>query len=180
MSTPPAAHPENSPDESVEEIAPDGMVLGLVSRREMRARVLRHRSVFIAVVSHDGDLLVHRRADTKDVWPGCWDVCVGGVVSPGESWDDAAVRELAEELGVEGAVVTHLGNGAYEDGDVRLVGHIYECRTDGPFRFADGEITEAHWVSPAEFPNWLGARKFLPDSLALVVPHLRGFRHLVP
>jgi NADH pyrophosphatase NudC (nudix superfamily) len=102
------------------------------------------------------------------------------VVGPGEAWDDAAVRELAEELGVEGAVVTHLGSGAYEDDDVRLVGHVYECRTDGPFRFADGEITEAHWVSPAEFPNWLGAKKFLPDSLALVLPLLRGFRHLVP
>ena len=61
---------------------------------------------------------------------------------------------------------------------VKLVAHVYECRTDGPFRFADGEITEAHWVSPAEFPNWLGAKQFLPDSLALVLPRLRGFRHL--
>jgi isopentenyldiphosphate isomerase len=180
VNPPPAAHPENSPAETVEEVAPDGTVLRLVSRREMRESVLRHRSVFIAVVSHDGDLLVHRRADTKDVWPGCWDVCVGGVVSPGESWDAAAVRELGEELGVEGTVIAHLGSGAYEDADVRLVGHVYECRSDGPFRFADGEITEAHWVSPAEFPNWLGAKTFLPDGLALVLPRLGGFRHLAP
>jgi len=180
MGTPFAAHPENSPDETVEEVDRLGAVIRLVPRRQMRAEALRHRSVFIAVVSEDGDILVHRRADTKDVWPGWWDVAVGGVCNPGEEWDTAAVRELGEELGVEGAVVEPIGNGAYDDSQVKLVARVYECRTDGPFRFADGEITEAHWVSPAEFPNWLGAKQFLPDSLALVLPCLRGFRHLAP
>ena len=180
MGTPTAAHPDNSPDETVEEVDRAGNILRLVPRRLMRAEALRHRSVLVAVLSEDGDILVHRRADTKDVWPGWWDVAVGGVCAPGEDWDCAAVRELGEELGVEGAPVKHLAGGAYEDDQVKLVAHVYECRTDGPFRFADGEITQAHWVSPAEFPNWLGAKQFLPDSLALVLPRLRGFRHLQP
>lgn len=180
MGTPTAAHPDNSPDETVEEVDRAGNILRLVPRRLMRAEALRHRSVFVAVLSEDGDILVHRRADTKDVWPGWWDVAVGGVCAPGEDWDSAAVRELGEELGVEGAPVQHLAGGGYEDDQVKLVAHVYECRTDGPFRFADGEITQAHWVSPAEFPNWLGAKQFLPDSLALVLPRLRGFRHLQP
>lgn len=180
MSGSPAAHPGNSPDEQVEEIDRYGNVLGLVSRREMRAGSLRHRSVFVAVVSEKGQLLVHRRADTKDVWPGWWDVAVGGVCAPGEEWDRAAEREVAEELGMEGTVIEPLASGAYEDRDVRLVAHVYECRTDGPFRFADGEITEAHWVSPEELADWLAVKNFLPDSLALVLPRLRGFRHLLP
>lgn len=180
MSGPTAAHPENSPEEQVEEVDRHGNVIRLVSRREMRAESLRHRSVFITVISEKGDILVHRRAETKDVWPGWWDVAVGGVCAPGEDWDTAARRELAEELGVEGAVVTHLAGGAYDDAEVKLVAHVYECRTEGPFRFADGEITEAHWVSPEEFPNWLGAKQFLPDSLALVLPRLGGFRTLLP
>ena len=180
MTTPTAAHPENSPDELVEEVDPAGNVLRLVSRREMRARALRHRSVFIAVISEDGDLLVHQRAETKDVWPGWWDVAVGGVCQPGEDWQSAAVRELSEELGVEGAAVHEIGSGAYVDAEVKLLARVFECRTDGPFRFADGEITQAHWVSAAEFPNWLGAKNFLPDSLALVLPVLRGFATITP
>ena len=180
MPTPTAAHPEKSPDETVEHVDRAGNVLSLVSRREMRARALRHRSVFVAVVSEKGDLLVHQRADTKDVWPGWWDVAVGGVCQPDEQWDAAAVRELAEELGVEGAVIEELGGGAYDDPQVRLVARVFQCRTDGPFRFADGEITRAHWVSLAEFPEWLGARDFLPDSLALVLPLLRGFGTVTP
>ena len=175
-----AAHPENSPDETVEEVDRAGNVLRLVSRREMRAGALRHRSVFIAVISEKGDILVHQRAVTKDVWPGWWDIAVGGVCGPGEDWHPAAVREMSEELGVEGVVIEQIGSGAYEDAQVRLVARVFQCRTDGPFRFADGEITQAHWVSPAEFPNWLGAKDFLPDSLALVLPALRGFSGILP
>lgn len=180
MPTPTAAHPENSPDETVEVVDRAGNVLSLVTRREMREKSLRHRSVFVAVLSEEGDLLVHQRAGTKDVWPGWWDIAVGGVCGPGEQWHDAAVREMSEELGVDGAVIEPLGSGAYDDDQVRLVAHVFLCRTDGPFRFADGEITRAHWVSLAEFPEWLGAKDFLPDSLALVLPLLRGFGTVTP
>lgn len=167
-----AAHPENSPDEMVEEVDNLGNVLGLVTRKDMRSRALWHRSVFIAVTSHDGQLLVHRRADHKDLWPGWWDVAIGGVVAPGEQWDRAAARELSEELGVVGETLVHLGRGAYMDKEVRVVADCYRVVTDGPFTFADGEISEAHWVTPAELPVWLGTKDFLPDSVALVLPRL--------
>ena len=98
-----AARPENSPPEMVEEVDAAGNVLRLVSRREMRAEGLRHRSVFIAVMSEAGQILVHRRAETKDVWPGWWDLAVGGVLSPGESFEDGARRVVAEELGLAAA-----------------------------------------------------------------------------
>ena len=166
------AHPENSPSEMVEEVDRAGAVLGLVTRREMREKRLWHRSVFVAVVSNDGQILVHRRADTKDVWPGWWDLAVGGVCIPGESWRDAAVRELAEEVGVEGVDVEFVATGAYRDRDVALVAAVFVSRTDGPFRFADGEVTEAHWVRPDDLDEWLGAKNFLPDTVALVVPRV--------
>jgi isopentenyldiphosphate isomerase len=172
MDTSAVAHPENSPEELVEEVDALGQVLRLVTRREMRANVLWHRAVFIAVQSERGQLLVHRRADTKDVWPGCWDVAVGGVLSPGEDWHSGAIRELSEELGITGVQVELLGTGVYADADVKLVAAVFACRTDGPFAFADGEITEAHWVVAEELPIWLSAKQFLPDSVALVLPRL--------
>ena len=167
-----AARPEHSPQEMVEEVDPLGNVLRLVPRSTMRAEGLWHRSVFIAVMSNDGQLLVHKRADTKDVWPGSWDVCVGGVMAPGEDWEHGALRELHEELGLEGVQVEPLGTGVYADEEVRIVAACFVCRTDGPFRFADGEIVEAHWAPPEEIHVWLGSRHFLPDSVALVLPRL--------
>jgi len=167
-----AAHPDRSPDEMVEHIDQNGVVIGLVTRQQMRQDRLRHRAVFIAVVSSNDQLLIHQRALSKDIWPGWWDIAVGGVVGPGETWEQAAVREMSEELGIEPSSVQLLGTGAYRDRDVDLVAATFICRSDGPFHFADGEIIQAQWVSKAELMVWLSTKSFLPDSVALVLPRL--------
>ena len=172
MVTPAAAHPENSPNEMVEEVDALGNVLRLVTRRQMRAEALWHRAVFIAVRSQAGELLVHRRAETKDVWPGWWDVAVGGVVSPGETWEAAAQRELSEELGILGVVLRPLGTGAYRDSEVKLVAACFETVTEGPFTYSDGEIIETEWVASKDLLGRLRQDSFLPDSLALILPRI--------
>lgn len=172
METPSEARPDASPGELVEEVDRDGSVLRLVTRSAMRAGRLRHRAVFVVVTNAAGDLLVHRRADSKDVWPGWWDIAVGGVTAPGESWETAARRELREETGIEAAVLEPLGTGLYEDDTVRVVGAVFRCESEGPFEFPDGEIEEAHWAKRGELGHWFAGKRFLPDSLALVLPRI--------
>ena len=167
-----AVYPANSPQEDVEEVDRAGNVIRVISRREMRATVARHRAVFIAVVSSRGELLVHRRALTKDIWPGWWDVAVGGVMALGESADIAASRELQEELGLAGVSLQPLATGGYEDKDVRLLSATYLCRHDGPFTFSDGEVIESEWVPLVGLLEWLETNQVLPDSRALVLPFL--------
>ena len=117
--------------ELVDVVDPDGRVLEVVTRAEMRRRRLRHRTVFVAVVDPDDRrLLVHRRADWKDTAPGWWDIAFGGVVAAGEGWDDAAVRELEEEAGVR-APLEPLGAAAYEDDAVKEVCRVYRARDRG-------------------------------------------------
>jgi isopentenyldiphosphate isomerase len=165
--------------ELVEVVDRDGVVLDVVVRSDMRRKRLRHRAVFIAVINDDGELLVHRRAEHKDVWPMWWDIAVGGVVGCGESFEQAALRELGEELGIYGVTVSVLGSGAYEDDTVALVAQCYVVTHNGPFQFTDNEITQAHWISPAELDHWLKSKQFLPDSLALVLPRLPTFARIV-
>ena len=154
--------------EQVEVVDAEGRVERVVTRAEMRAGNLRHRAVYIAVRRPgDGALLVHRRADWKDVWPSRWDVAFGGVCGVGESWDDAARRELGEEAGID-ASPTALGDGAYEDAEVAVVGRFYEVEHGGPFTFADGEVEETAWVAVEELGAWLADRASCPDSVALL------------
>jgi isopentenyldiphosphate isomerase len=150
----------------------DDVVVTTVPRALMRRHRLRHRATFVIVRSRDGQILVHRRSDAKDLWPGRWDLAVGGVVTAGESYDDAARRELAEEVGVTAAVLVPLGAGRFDDDDVHLVARIYEVVDDGPFTFADGEVVEARFVTLAELWTRLASAAFVPDSVALLVPLL--------
>jgi len=147
-------------------------VIATVTRAEMRARRLPHRTVSIAVMGSDGRLLVHRRASNKDVWPGLWDIAAGGVVSAGEGYDEAARRELAEELGIADATLTPIGGGRFSDDDVSLVARCYLAVHDGPFVFADGEITETRWVTRTDLAQLMLAERFVPDNVALLLPLL--------
>jgi isopentenyldiphosphate isomerase len=156
-------------EELVDVVDDDDVVVRTVGRAEMRRDRLQHRAVAIAVFGSDGRLLVHRRADTKDVWPGRWDIAAGGVVSAGESYDAAARRELAEELGVEADLVP-LGNGRFRDESVALIARAYQVVHDGPFRFTDGEIAEVRWVTMDELDALRRTRSFVPDSIALLLP----------
>ncbi len=161
-------------EERVDVVDEHDRVVGTVDRSVMRARNLRHRAVFVLVHSTRGEVLIHRRSDSKDVWPGQWDVAVGGVVAAGEGYDAAAVRELAEEIGVHVGLdaLQPLGGGRYEDADVRVVGRVYGLVHDGPFRFDDGEVVEARFAGLAELESRLHRDRFLPDSRALVLPWL--------
>src|SRR5260370_24452258 len=86
--------------ELVDVVDDQGRTIDTVTRREVRERHLPHRSVYILVFNRQGELFLHLRTSTKDVFPSHWDVCVGGVVAAGESFDAAARREVAEELGL--------------------------------------------------------------------------------
>lgn len=160
--------------ELVDVVDDDDQVIDTVSRAEMRARNLQHRAVSIAVLGSDGRLLVHRRATTKDVWPGMWDLAAGGVVAAGETYEDAARRELAEELGIVVDDWEELGEGRFADESVTMIGRGFIVVHDGPFAFTDGEIAEVRWVDRDGLAALLANESFVPDNVALLLPLLRA------
>ena len=88
----------------------DGRALGLVPRNEVHRRGLWHRASNVFLFDSRGALYLQRRAARKDVWPNAWDLSVGEHLQPGESFDEAAHRGLAEELAVRGVALTPLGD----------------------------------------------------------------------
>ncbi|MGC5168778.1 NUDIX hydrolase [Luteimicrobium sp. DT211] len=101
----------------------------------------------------DPEVLLVRRADN-----GAW-TPVTGIVDPGEHPADAAVREVAEEAGVEAApvrlaLVDVTEPAAYPNGDrVQFVDLAFrlEWRAGEPHP-ADGENTEARWCAVSRLP----------------------------
>lgn len=67
----------------------------------VHAQQLFHRSVLVLVYNPQGKLYLQQRSRTKAVYPSRWDVSASGHVQAGESLEDAARRELFEELDIQ-------------------------------------------------------------------------------
>lgn len=153
------------------------VVIGTITRAEMRATDAWHRAVYLIVQRGDGAVLIQQRSFAKDFAPGAWDIGAGGVVGAGEAYDDAAERELAEELGVTGVPLEPLGPVRFASVDgLRLHGRAYRVRHDGPFSFDDGEVLRTEWVTVDELAALLAVRPFVPDAPALLLPFLASPR----
>lgn len=72
----------------------------IVERKKAQELGLLHWEVIIVVVNEKKQILLQKRSANKKHFPNKWALCSGLVIS-GESCDEAAVRELKEELGVE-------------------------------------------------------------------------------
>jgi 8-oxo-dGTP pyrophosphatase MutT (NUDIX family) len=167
---------EGAGAELVEVVDESGAVVEVVTRAAMRTRNLRHRSTFVVVVTTAGEVVAHRRADDKDVWPGRWDLGFGGVVGVGEDWRTAAARELAEEAGVSVAAdaLVPLIEGTYDDGDVTELAVVFTAVHDGPFTCPDGEVAELALVPWGSLEDWAASHDLCPDTAAMLVPALLG------
>jgi isopentenyldiphosphate isomerase len=153
--------------ELVDVIDEEGRTIGSVIRKEIRAKRLWHRCVYILVFNRRGELFVHLRTSTKDVYPSHWDVTVGGVLGAGESFADGARRELAEELGVQ-VELEPLFPFRYEDAASRAQAMVYRAVHDGPFRLQPEEIVGGEFVSMAQIRVRAQKDLFCPDGLAVL------------
>lgn len=163
-------------EERVEVVDEAGAVRRVVTRAEMRAANLRHRTAFVVVRTAAGEVVAHRRADDKDVWPGRWDLAFGGVAGVGEPWRQAAARELAEEAGIVVApeALVGLAAGTYDDTEVSHLYRAYVVTHDGPLATPDGEVAELALVPVEALGGWSAGHELCPDTRAVLVPALLG------
>jgi isopentenyldiphosphate isomerase len=134
-----------STEELVDIVDDDDQVIGQVTRSQMRREVLLHRVVAVLCMNSRGEIFVHRRTTTKDVFPGLYDMFAAGTVQAGESYETTAVRELAEELGVSGVPLERLFHHLYRGTATRAHTEVYRVVWDGPI------VTQASEIAWGEF-----------------------------
>jgi 8-oxo-dGTP pyrophosphatase MutT (NUDIX family) len=138
----------NSAQELVQLVDENNQPCGSTARSDMRAQGLIYRGSFIYVFNDVGEIYLQKRAATKDMYPSWFDAAAGGVLRPDESYQDNAIREAEEELGVINAELEVLEEFFFEDGTNRLWGKLFILRHEGPFTFPDGEVEYGMFVSP--------------------------------
>ena len=94
-------------------------------------------------------ITLHKDLQGRPVWS-----LAKGLVEPGESPEDTAVREVREETGLEGKIVGKLGDSSYwyfsrrDRARVHKTVHFYllEC-VGGSVDAHDWEVEEVRWIS---------------------------------
>jgi isopentenyldiphosphate isomerase len=143
-------------------------VVGSATRREMRARRLPHRSTYILVFNSHGELYVQKRTQTKDVFPGYCDPAAGGVVLIGETYEQGAVRELEEELGIRNVPLVRHFTHCYQDRDVCVWGALFSCTFDGPMTLQAEEIVSGEFVPVSAVLERSKSEPFTPDGMLML------------
>ena len=143
-------------------------VIGQAPRGEAYARGMRHRAVFVLARDAQDRIFVHRRTATKLVFPSLYDMWVGGVVGAGETYDDAALREAEEELGVSGLPSPEfLFKFLYDDGAGQTWwSAVYEVRCELPVSPQVEEVAWHEFLPESEVEARLGDWEWVPDGRA--------------
>jgi 8-oxo-dGTP diphosphatase len=98
------------------------------------------------LVVRDGEVLIVHRPRYSD-----WSL-PKGKLDPGETWEEAALREVEEEAGIRCRALRELRDVTYEHkGRPKRVRYwLMEPAEDPPDFEPNDEVDEVRWVSPAE------------------------------
>ncbi|MCB0474867.1 MAG: NUDIX domain-containing protein [Flavobacteriaceae bacterium] len=71
-----------------------------LSKKIIHQKGYFHPTVHVWIFDQTGQVLLQKRAEAKDTFPGLWDVSVAGHIDAGEPIKKAAQREVEEEIGL--------------------------------------------------------------------------------
>lgn len=143
-------------------------VIGSAPRWQMRAHRLLHRSTYILVFNAEGALYVQKRTMTKDIFPGYYDPATGGVVLAGESYEESAIRELDEEVGIRQVPLTRLSDFYFADERTQVWGGVFSCVYEGPLTLQAEEVENVVLMTIEEIFQRAQTQPFTPDGLYVV------------
>jgi len=149
-------------------------VIGAAPRSHMRARGLTHRATYILVFNSAGDLFVQKRTQNKDIYPGFYDVATGGVVAEGETYEACAERELEEEMGIRGVLLTPFLDFYYANGTNRVWGRAYACVHDGGIKLQREEVESGQFLEPEVILRKSETEPYTPDGLYVLRCYLES------
>ena len=128
-----------------------------------------HITVHVCVFSSDGRMLIQKRAASKGLWGGLWDISAGGSVLAGEMSSDGAKRELSEELGIDAVFSgTTPGMTLYNKD---CISDYYMITLDvdtNTLNVPNDEVSDARYATLDEVLDMIQAKEFVPYRESVV------------
>ncbi len=141
------------PQEQIQIVDKNDNPTGGATKPEAWKKGLIHRIVRIIVENSKGEILLQKRSSNMQLFPDCWDQSASRHVDKGESYEDAAKRELSEEIGVTDRDLTEIGKyyseSAFEWRQLNRFTRVYKVVLDKkPQNLGAEEVVEVKWFTP--------------------------------
>lgn len=141
-----------------------------ISREEPLPDGVCRLVIHICIFNNEGKMLIQQRSPSKKTNPNIWDISIGGCVQAGETSQDAAARELGEELGLKHNFSSTIPfftlnfDGGFDDY------YLIEKDTDiiNEISFTDNEVSQVKWASLEEILSMIDDKTFLPYQTQLI------------
>ncbi len=163
-------------------VSEDGSFLGIIDSPIQAIKNGSIRMVSrVMLINKDGQYLLQKRADDMFVYPGFWDSSAAGHVDEGETEQDAAYRELAEEVGISDVKLTK----AYEIYNETEENHGYLSKTYSHVYFGEfdsamktlkidpAEVSEVKWFSVNELKYLASQPNSVTEGLSKIINELK-------
>jgi len=98
-----------------------------------------------------GNIILQKVAACKVAEAGKWNYSAAGHVDAGETYEQSALRELKEEMGIQAIQETFVGKDyMLKDGKPRAFHHAFKVVSDDPITFDPAEVAEVREFSVSE------------------------------
>jgi len=135
------------------------------TKREAWDNGIIHRIVRVLVFNSKDEILIQKRSEKMELFPGKWDQSAGGHVDEGESYQEAAHRELLEEMGIN-SDLEEIGYFFQDEKEKNLnkkrFNKVYKTIYNNALLKIDKEeVSEVKWIKLQELKEWM---KKSPDD----------------
>ena len=157
---------EYSSEERFSVVDEQDQVTGAAPRGQVHGNNLLHRAVHILIFNPAGEVFLQLRSRWKDRHPLRWDSSAAGHVCADEEYDQAAIRELREELGIDIPLAKVAKLTASQRTDHEFVWLYSGVHSDEP-KPNPQEIEAAAFFPPTIVDGWIQARpgEFAPTFI---------------
>jgi len=137
-------------------------------REVVHEKGLPHRTVMFFVRSHDYKILVTKRSENKEFFPGYWSIVLGGHVASGDTYEETVSKEMKEEINTLGEF-KKLGEFVKDIDEETEYVNLYEVHVNkDEIKLLDKEFEKGEFWSKEKIMEELDKRNFLPETYKVI------------
>ncbi len=173
-------HLNNEPEEILDLVNENDQIIGHLERSQVYAAGLHNfRVVNALLINKQGQLWIPRRTAHKKSCPLHLDFSVSGHVSSGETYDQAFIRELEEELNLTSThiswkklgLITPHTHGAF------AFNYCYQISYNQTPTYNRNDFSEYSWLYPEELLEKIAQGEKAKSDLPIVLSQFYSNKH---